>query len=227
MRVPRRARTYVRQNHLALLALFLFVTGGSAYALTGSNTVYSDDIVEGQVKTPDVAGVLSADVRDDTLTAGGLNAADLARGSVGSSEVAADSLGGSQVDQGKLETVPEAVLGGSGYSASVHGLCLPGGTYSACITKSISVPQATRLLVILAGRHREYAARCKVVAGVASSPVVYLPYHDGGNFMFTTVLEYVPEGNPVSVQFQCLSQNAEQPARISDIHMSILELAPP
>jgi hypothetical protein len=227
MRVSSRARTYVRQNHLTLLALFLFVTGGSAYALTGRNTVYSDDIVEGQVKTPDVAGVLSADVRDDTLTAGGLSAADLARGSVGSSEVAADSLGGSQVDEGRLATVPEAVLGGSGYSASVHGLCLPGGTYSACITRSIAVPQPTRLLVILAGRHREYAARCRVVASFAASPVVDLRYQDGGNCMFTTVLGPVPEGNPVSVQFQCLSQNADLPARISDIHMSIVELAPP
>ncbi len=37
------------------LALFLVFTGGSAYALVGHNSVRSDDIKNGQVKTKDLA----------------------------------------------------------------------------------------------------------------------------------------------------------------------------
>jgi hypothetical protein len=72
-------------NVMATIAVFLVLGGGSAVALSGSNTVFSDDIVDNQVKT--------ADVRNDTLKGGGLGAADLKPGSVGTSEVAADALG--------------------------------------------------------------------------------------------------------------------------------------
>ena len=37
-------------NVVATLSLFLVLSGGTAVALTGSNTVFSDDIVNGQVK---------------------------------------------------------------------------------------------------------------------------------------------------------------------------------
>jgi hypothetical protein len=40
---------------MGALALFLVLTGGSAYALSGHNTVFSDDIVNGQVKRADLA----------------------------------------------------------------------------------------------------------------------------------------------------------------------------
>ena len=57
-----------------------------------ANTVFSADIVDGEVKAPDIASnavgsgkvsnnqVKSVDVRDDSLTDGGLVAADLAAG---------------------------------------------------------------------------------------------------------------------------------------------------
>ena len=37
------------------IALFVALGGGTAVALNGSNTVFSDDIVNGEVKTPDLA----------------------------------------------------------------------------------------------------------------------------------------------------------------------------
>lgn len=225
MRAVRPIGTYLRQNHLALLALFLLVTGGSAYALAGSNTVTADDIVEGQVKSPDVAGLQSADVSDDTLTGGGLTRADLAPASVRSGEVAADSLGGAAVDEGTLETVPAAVLGGRGYSQSSHDLCGPGGTYSTCIARTIDIPRTTRLLVTIAGRHREEAARCKLAAGIYSSSAVVLPSTDGTNFMFTDTIP-APAGDFVSVEFQCQNVYSGYQARLSDLHLSIVELAP-
>jgi hypothetical protein len=50
----RRLASHVRDQWMGALALFLVLTGGSAFALAGSNTVFSDDIVNGQVKGTDV-----------------------------------------------------------------------------------------------------------------------------------------------------------------------------
>jgi len=68
---------------ISLIALFVSL-GGTAAALSGSNTVFTDDIVDNDVR--------SADVRNDTLSGGGLGAVDLRTGSVGTSEVAANSV---------------------------------------------------------------------------------------------------------------------------------------
>ena len=75
-------------NVMVTVLAFVVLGGGTAVALHGSNTVFSDDIVNGQVKTQDINdtnGVGSADVRDDTLENGGLQAADLRPDSVGPS----------------------------------------------------------------------------------------------------------------------------------------------
>jgi hypothetical protein len=49
----RRHLTY--SNVISSLCLFLLLGGGTAVALSGSNTVFSDDIVNGQVKSQDLA----------------------------------------------------------------------------------------------------------------------------------------------------------------------------
>ena len=71
-------------NVMSTLALFFALAGGSAVALSGSNTVFNDDIVNDEVTT--------LDVRDDNLGFGGLYSQDLGPGSVRSSEVLDDSL---------------------------------------------------------------------------------------------------------------------------------------
>ena len=60
---------HFRSNVVGYVAMFLALAG-SAAALPGSNTVDSGDIVNGEVKRPDVAGaaVTSAKVADDSLT---------------------------------------------------------------------------------------------------------------------------------------------------------------
>ena len=76
-------------NVISTLCLFLLLSGGTAVALNGSNTVFSDDLVDNQV--------FSADVRNDTLSSGGLTAPDLRANSVGSSEVTNGSLGTGEI----------------------------------------------------------------------------------------------------------------------------------
>src|SRR3954453_17620355 len=51
----KRTWQHLRTQWIGALALFLVVSGGSAYALAGHNTVFSDDIVNKQVKKGDLA----------------------------------------------------------------------------------------------------------------------------------------------------------------------------
>ncbi len=77
----RRLRSY-RPSHttvVAYLALFLVLSGGTAVALTGSNTVFTDDITNGQVTNPDIA-------------ANSVRGGKVLDGSLGANEIAPDSL---------------------------------------------------------------------------------------------------------------------------------------
>jgi hypothetical protein len=52
----RRLIVNIRRQWVGVLALFLALTGGGAYALSGHNSVHSDDIAPGAVKEADLAG---------------------------------------------------------------------------------------------------------------------------------------------------------------------------
>jgi hypothetical protein len=82
-------RSHIRSNVIGYIALFLVVTGGTAEALNGSNTVFTDDIVNGQVKNPD-------------LGTGAVAGPKLAANAVGSAKVVDGSLTGADVDESKL-----------------------------------------------------------------------------------------------------------------------------
>jgi hypothetical protein len=153
-------RTHIRSNVIGYVALFFALSTGSAVALSGSNTVFTDDIVDNEVRT--------ADVRNDSLTGGGLAAADLKAGSVGTSEVAADSLGagdlapssvgssevandsltGADVNEATLGEVPSALLGGTGRSASDPDCDPNSTTFETCVTTSVQFAKPARVLVI-------------------------------------------------------------------------------
>ena len=89
------------QQWSGVLALFLVLAGGVAYA---ANTVFSEDIINGEVKTADIGNdqVRSADVRDDTLANGGLGGAD----------IAPDSLQGADIVEATLQNVDAGTVGG-------------------------------------------------------------------------------------------------------------------
>jgi hypothetical protein len=119
----------IRQQWMGALALFLVLTGGTASALDGHNTVFSDDIVNGEVKTSDLAP-------------GSVSAAKLADGSVTLSKIAS----------GVLDACPGRMhLLGAG-----HDLCIQttneatGGNWSdaaaACRTAGFRLPSTAELL---------------------------------------------------------------------------------
>src|SRR5947208_16412287 len=100
MRRIRDRLTYA--NVISTIALFLVLTGGTAVALNGSNTVFTDGIAN------------DTQAASGGNPAGGLAAVDLRPGSVGSSEAANNSLTGTDIDESSLGQVPSATLGGLG-----------------------------------------------------------------------------------------------------------------
>jgi hypothetical protein len=116
-----RIRTLVRQQWAGLIALFLVLSGGSAYALDGSNTVFSDDIVDGQVKEADVGqgAVASPEVKNDSIVAGdvapnSLTSPRIADGSLTGTDVANNSLKGADIDEDTLVGGPTNPTGPAG-----------------------------------------------------------------------------------------------------------------
>jgi hypothetical protein len=99
----RRILGHMRSHVIAYVALFFALTG-TAIALPNHNTVFSDDIVNGEVKTLDIkdGAVKTEDVRDDTQPGGGLGAADLKPDAVGSSEIADNAVGSSEIQAGAV-----------------------------------------------------------------------------------------------------------------------------
>ena len=129
-----RIRNYIRQHHVGLLALFLALTGGTAYALDGSNTVFSDDIVNAEVQT--------ADIDQGAVTIG-----KLAPDSVNSGKVLNESLTGADINNDLLGQVPSAALGGTGRWRGGN-TCDPGSTaFHTCAFVSIDLPSASRVLI--------------------------------------------------------------------------------
>jgi hypothetical protein len=115
-----RLRGHIRSNIVGYVALFFALTTGSAVALRGTNSVFTDDIVNGAVKTQDIndGGVRSLDVRNDTLQNGGLQAADLRSDSVGGGEVIDGSLGTSELSS----AIPAARVTNSAEESTLHSI---------------------------------------------------------------------------------------------------------
>ena len=74
-----RIRHHLRANVVGFVALFFALTG-SAVALDGSDTVFSDDIVNGQVKTVDLS---AGAVAQPNLAVNSVNGNKIIDGQVG------------------------------------------------------------------------------------------------------------------------------------------------
>jgi hypothetical protein len=129
----RRHLTYA--NVMATIAVFLVLSGGTAVALTGSNTVQSDDLGPGaQVQAPDVAA-----------------------NAVGGPDVTDNSLAGADVNEASLGTVPNASkVGGLAPSALTRGRAktsVPGcdpdsSTFVDCGAVTVNLARTSRVLIV-------------------------------------------------------------------------------
>jgi len=106
-----RALDHVRRQWIGTLALFLVLTGGTAYALDGQNTVFTDDIVNGDVKVADIGqGAVATDelangqVKAADIGDGEVKSAEIATGQVTADELAANSVRSDEVADGQVRS---------------------------------------------------------------------------------------------------------------------------
>ena len=134
-------RKLVQQQWAGLIALFLVLVGGTAYA---ANTIGSADVIDNSL--------ISADIRNDTATSptGGLVAADLRAGSVGTSEVGTNALTGADIDETSLNS-SIFTLGRSAFSNTDCDPDSSGDLVDCVGIQDLSLPRAGRVLLIAAG----------------------------------------------------------------------------
>lgn len=105
----RLGRRLTYANIVSTLALFLVLSGGTAVALSGSNTVFSDDITNGEVKNGDVGAnaIKGGKVTNNSLT--GSDVTDLTGGDIDESSLARVPRAAS-ADNASADTVLSAVV---------------------------------------------------------------------------------------------------------------------
>jgi hypothetical protein len=94
---------------MATIAVFLVLSGGTAVALNGANTVFSDDIVDGEVKAPDLGvdsvgsgKIIDRQVKNADLSIGASSSNTIADGGIQGIDVKSNTLTGAQVDESTL-----------------------------------------------------------------------------------------------------------------------------
>lgn len=119
---------------IALVALCLAVSGGTAYAVAAKNSVVSSSIKDRNVRTADLANdaVSSPKVKD-----GSLKGADFADGTI-----TAD-----KIDESALGQVPLATQGGLGRTSALSTCDPESTTPTTCATVLVPMPSAGRVLV--------------------------------------------------------------------------------
>lgn len=101
----------LRQQWLGALAFGLVLTGGTAYALDGSNTVFSDDIVNSEVRT--------ADIRDGNVTQQDIKSAAVTEGKLGENAVTEGKLAGVDVLRAGTDSLVDTTANNAGVSSEL------------------------------------------------------------------------------------------------------------
>ena len=153
----RRLRSHLSYaNVVSTLCLFMLL-GGTALALDGSNTVFSDDIVDSQVKTSDLG---DAAVTASKIAAGQVNSVKIATGGVGTADIADAAIARAKLgpDSVNASKVANDSLTGADVNLSLpHGFSTdPGGcdvapadpNWTTCATVNVSLAHSHSLLII-------------------------------------------------------------------------------
>jgi hypothetical protein len=164
---------HLRAQWMGALALFLVLTGGAAYA---ANTVFSSDIVNGEVKSADIG---NNEVQSGDIGNGQVGIADLGNNSVGSPELVDSSVKTAELDTGAVQSadvldnglasadvadnglsgddVDESTLNLDSHFASakagVGGItCTADAGPQECAATQIDLPRPSKLLIVASGQ---------------------------------------------------------------------------
>jgi hypothetical protein len=118
---------HLRQQWMGAFALFLVLTGGSAYALAGHNTVLSDDVVNNQLK--------SADLKNGKAVRG----IDVKNGSMGTSEFAG-SIPAVGVTRASVQSIPSDAPTPLAFNAERHDTAAMHSTGLGADTSRLRAP---------------------------------------------------------------------------------------
>ena len=90
-----RISEHIRSNVVGYVALFFALSSGTAYALDGSDTVFSDDIVNNEVGTEDIMddGLATANIRTRAVTTDKIADGAVSTGKIADGAVTAPKLG--------------------------------------------------------------------------------------------------------------------------------------
>jgi hypothetical protein len=233
-------RAFSFANICSFLALFIALGMGTAYA---ANTVFSADIVDGEVKTADLAdnGVTSQkigqnqvytfDVRDDTFNNGGLNAEDLAAGSVTTSELLDSTITSADVLDGSLtgSDISNSSLTGS----DIFDSSLTGSDLAASTVTSSDIANRTVNMDDIDGADRSGAisvgaisnGRCVTITGSVSGA-------EAGDVALLTTNGSIPSGMTIyaqraltdAVQIKVCNLTGATSAAITDLPVRVITL---
>jgi hypothetical protein len=219
---------HLRRQWMGALALFLVLSGGTAWA---ANTVFSTDIVNGEVKNPDLAtnAVTSAKIKNGEAKLG-----DLAPDSVNGAKAVNNSLT-ADVAESSLGEVPAATLGGLGRDAGgPNNNCDPEsgqGFVTCAITQSVNVSAPTRVLVVgqiaaqpeLIGTDGNGSCRIFSSAGALTESTAHTFLNEQFDNLVMSAVTNALEPGPIQFGIEC-SEAALIEYR--DAHVSWVALSP-
>jgi hypothetical protein len=202
---------HIRHNTVAYAAIVLVFVLAPTSAYATHLVVRSSDIVNGEVKTADLANdsVRGAKILNGTIFRGDLatDSVDSARvrnNTLAGGDVADDSLSGADILESTLGQVPTALQGGLGRYGSTGGCDPESETYVPCSIVRITLTAPARLLVIgtVMAQYEPHADRgygwCRI--GTTSGPVlastgrVVVKEYDAANVTFIAVTDPFPVG---------------------------------
>jgi hypothetical protein len=217
-----------------VLALVLVLMGGVAYA---ANTIGSADVIDNSLLSADLKdnqAVKSADVRDDTLSNGGLAAADLKPDSVGTSEAADNSLTGNDIDESSLGEVPSATLGGLGGESGNSFSCNPESISAVTCSPAgaINLPAPSRVLIL--GEIRAEpdtgggngGGTCWPVSNLGGQETPEPVFANGGQTDVMAISAVTPVVGPGSFSFFIYCNEEASGIRYFNGHVSAVALSP-
>jgi hypothetical protein len=132
-----RISNYIRRNLVAYLALFVALTGTSAYA---ANTVFSADIVDGEVKAQDLGG---ASVINSKLAPNSVGSGKITDGQVKNPDINVAAVKTNSIGDGEVRSVDvlDNTLTGADINESTLALAFQGT--AKVVSKRVTFPVGT------------------------------------------------------------------------------------
>jgi hypothetical protein len=131
----RKLRPRSAYDVMAALALFLVVTGGTAFAVVAANQVNSASIIDGQVKSQDIANksigpfkIKDAGVANSNLGPGSVTSAKVSDGTLSTGDLAPNAVTGPKVLDG--------TLGAGDIQDPTRGISIPLTAFTDCHTNT-------------------------------------------------------------------------------------------